>query len=55
MGKIDLEQLKTEIQVMKRHQPLYKMLKEELTNLGFWKNRPRGNPKKGYKISRRIE
>ena len=27
----------------------YKILKEELSTLGYWKNRPRGNPKKGYR------
>lgn len=30
---------------------LYKMLKEELTRLGHWKNRGRGNPAKAYKAS----
>jgi len=27
---------------------LYKMLKQELTTLGYWRNRSRGNPSKGY-------
>jgi len=30
---------------------LGKLLKEHLTKLGYWKNRERGDPKKGYKNS----
>ncbi len=37
-----------EIRKMTRSSPLYKLLKEELTALGHWKNKPRGNPKAGY-------
>ena len=50
MTKIDLNQLREEIKVMTRNQPLYRLLKEELSKLGFWRNRPRGNPALGYKI-----
>ena len=32
-----------------RHTELYKLLKIELTRLGYWKARQRGNPSKGYK------
>lgn len=32
-----------------RHTELYRILKTELTRLGYWKARPRGNPSKGYK------
>jgi hypothetical protein len=32
-----------------RETKLYMLLKKELSLLGYWKNRPRGNPKKGYK------
>ena len=32
-----------------RHTPLYKLLKIELTRLGYWKNKPRGNPSAGHK------
>ena len=53
MSELDLEQLKKEIEVMKRHQPLYRVLKEELTKLGYWKLKARGNPRKAYQVSRR--
>jgi len=48
-SKIDFQQLRIEIQHLKRWHPLYKLLKEELTQKGFWKLRPRGNPSKAYK------
>ena len=51
MSKIDIEQLRQEIRELKRWQLLYRALKEELSALGFWKNKPRGNPSKGGKIS----
>ena len=31
-----------------RHTPLYKLLKNKLSALGYWKAAPRGNPRKGY-------
>ena len=54
MSKIDLDQLRREIRGsdgkgMPRWSVLYKTLKEELSALNFWKNRPRGNPSKGGK------
>jgi hypothetical protein len=54
MSRIDLGQLKTEIQGLNRHKQLYKVLKEELTKRGWWKNKPRGNPKKAYQVSRGL-
>jgi hypothetical protein len=48
MSKIDLKQLATEIQHLKRWHPLYAVLRDELCKLGYWKNLPRGNPKKAY-------
>ena len=36
------------IRHMKRRDRFYKVLKEELMALGHWKNKPRGNPSKGY-------
>jgi len=30
-----------------RHTALYKLLKIELTRLGYWKNKARGNPRAG--------
>ena len=50
MSKIDLEQLRNEIKLMQRWNILYKVLKEELSAKGFWKNRPRGNSAKIYKM-----
>ena len=34
-----------------RHSDLYKMLKNELARLGYWKLKARGNAKKGYENS----
>jgi hypothetical protein len=36
---------------MERWNILYKALKEELSAIGFWKARPRGNPSKAGKAS----
>ena len=44
------ELLRDEIRTMTRHSPIYKVLKEELSVLGYWKNKPRGNPKKGFEM-----
>jgi len=48
MTKIDIEQLRKEIRTMNRRQLLYKVLKEELGRLGYWKLRARGDPVKAY-------
>lgn len=48
--KLDLNLLCESIRSMTRHSPIYKVPKEELSALGYWKNRPRGNPAKGYKV-----
>ena len=48
MDKIDLEQLRLEVRGMTRQKGIYKVLREELTALGYWKQQPRGIPfKKG--------
>jgi protein associated with RNAse G/E len=47
-SQLDLEQLKREIRKIEYWHPLFKLLKEELTKLGYWKNRQRGNPSLGY-------
>lgn len=52
MSKIDLEQLSKEIKIMTRHHALYRVLKAELSLLGHWKLKARGNPKKAYRVSR---
>jgi vacuolar-type H+-ATPase subunit D/Vma8 len=47
--KINLKQLSKEIKSIKRWHPLYKVLKRELSILGYWKLLKRGNPNKAYK------
>ena len=49
MTKINLEQLAKEIRVMSRQNALYRVLRDELSNLGHWRVRPRGNPAAGYR------
>jgi hypothetical protein len=39
---IDLEELARQIQEMNYTDPLYKVLKQELSARGWWKNKPRG-------------
>ena len=48
MTHINLKQLTEEIRTMNRQNALYRVLRDELTALGFWRQRPRGNPSKGY-------
>jgi len=45
---IDLEALKEELNHLKPRTKLFKLLKNELSVLGYWKNRARGNPRKGF-------
>ena len=51
MSKIDLEQLRYEIQHLHRTHALYRLLRDELRALGFWRAKPRGNPALGLKIA----
>ena len=46
--KIDLNQLRKEIRKLNRNKALYRVLKEELSVIDHWKNKPRGDPKKAY-------
>ncbi len=46
--KLNYDRLRLEIRNMNRQKMIYKVLKEELSVLGFWRNRERGNPKLGY-------
>jgi hypothetical protein len=55
MTKIDTTQLSKEIKNIKYHQKLWRVLKYEIGLLGYWRNKPRGNPSKGYKKSRKID
>ena len=48
MSRVDLEQLIQEIRQLERHQLLYRVLKRELSLLGYGRNRQRGDPAKGY-------
>lgn len=41
---IDLDELRSEIRGMSVRSKLYKLLKEELSVRGWWKNRARGKP-----------
>ena len=34
-----------------RHSDLYRLLRDELTRLGHWKAKQRGNSKQGYRVS----
>lgn len=45
---INLNELRLAIRKLKRHQQIYKVLRDELSEQGYWKKQPRGNPKKGY-------
>ncbi|KKM73261.1 hypothetical protein LCGC14_1412300 [marine sediment metagenome] len=51
---VDLDALRQEIKQMDRHSLIYRVLKEELTVLGYWKMRARGNPSKGYQAQQRT-
>jgi len=53
MSKVDTEQLIKEIRRLERHQLLYRILKRELSLLGYWRNKQRGDPAKGYQ-SRKV-
>ena len=43
------------IRRMTRETKLYKLLKEELTAQGYWKAKPRGNPKKAKARSDEVK
>jgi hypothetical protein len=40
--KVNLDQLRQEIRTMTKDTKLYRVLRDELTKLGYWKKRPRG-------------
>lgn len=44
MKKIDLDNLRMRIRKMTRNTLLFIVLKEELSDMGYWRNKPRGNP-----------
>jgi hypothetical protein len=45
---IDTEELRLEIRHMTQQQRLYRVLRDELTALGYWRRLPRGDPRAGY-------
>lgn len=49
--EIDLGQLREEIRVMERSDPLYIVLRDELRLRGWWRMRGRGDPAKGYRVT----
>ncbi len=40
--------IEKKIREMKRHMPFYIIVKRVGMEMGFWRNRPRGNPNKGF-------
>jgi hypothetical protein len=48
-------QLRRAIREMNPRSKLFHILKDELSYLGYWKNKPRGNPKAGYIKSKTKE
>lgn len=44
----ELGKLRKAIRGLRYHQPLFTVLREELTLLGYWRSKPRGDPRKGY-------
>jgi len=52
MNILDYEVLEVELKTLKPRTKLFKLLKEYLCIYGYWKNKARGNPKKGYEVSK---
>jgi hypothetical protein len=50
--ELEQQYLRNRIRAMKRGDEFFKILKEELSALGYWKNKPRGNPRAGYEKSK---
>lgn len=48
---IDLKELELELYKMSRRSELYKVVKRVLSDRGYWKSLPRGNPKKGFEAT----
>ena len=54
-SQLDLDRLALEIKEMQYWHPLFKVLKRELSALGYWRNRERGNPQLGYAKSKQRQ
>jgi hypothetical protein len=52
-SKVDLNQLRLEIQKMTRHDDIYIFLRDELSKVDHWKLKARGNPTKAFNSRRR--
>ena len=46
-SKEKIESFRRSVKKMTRNTAIFHMLKEELTILGYWKNKKRGNPRAG--------
>jgi len=51
----EIERFRMLIRAMSRDSILYKMLQEELTALGHWKQKPRGKPGDPRKLNRQND
>lgn len=49
---IDLEELQRALRTMRPHQPIYKVVRDELKLIGNWKYRPRGMALRGKESAR---
>jgi len=49
---LDYERLTLELQNLNPRKKLFGLLKKELSQLGYWRNHKRGNPKLGYQRSK---
>jgi len=52
---IDLDNLRIAIREMTYQQGLYKVLRDELKSKGYWRSKPRGNPKLGYQNMKKAK
>lgn len=46
--KREIERFRELVQGMTRFTATFQMLQSELVKQGYWRNLPRGNPRKGY-------
>jgi len=49
-SKLDFGQLRKEIRLLNNRKELYRLLKEELGKLGYWKQKARGDPIKAFRM-----
>jgi len=57
MDKTHLDWLKSKLSMDDnsfRNSAVYKLLKQELSIKGYWHNKARGNPSKGYKAMQQV-